>query len=198
MDPMPEQPEPGTCDLPADGWYCSLDAGHDGACPTWPEAPKRLPDPIRSVRIIVIVATSIIGAIGLTTAILAGVAYFRDQADDRRDTITACRSELRVKYVDVPEAEVSGYESVLKQINAAGLEGVVAEDGRAVVTDDPDPSPYDGLTQEQLRPLSGQARLDLHHAEQRKGRDLQTFDRLTSLAKNDTSKFLSECERLTT
>lgn len=198
MDPMPEQPEPGTCDLPSDGWYCSLDAGHDGPCPTWPEPePAKDHDPDRAVRNIVIVAVSILGAIGMTSAILGVVGYIGDRADDRTNAISACRSELRVKYVDVPGAKVGRYESILKQINAAGLEGVVSEDGRSVTTPDPDPSPYDGLTQTQLRPLSGAARLELHHAEQGADRDLDTFDRLTSLAKNDTDKFLTECERLT-
>lgn len=29
-------PEMGTCTLPPDGWYCTLDAGHEGSCPTVP------------------------------------------------------------------------------------------------------------------------------------------------------------------
>jgi hypothetical protein len=28
------KPKPGTCKLPPQGWYCTLDAGHDGPCPT--------------------------------------------------------------------------------------------------------------------------------------------------------------------
>lgn len=27
-------PGPGSCTLPPEGWYCNLDAGHDGPCPT--------------------------------------------------------------------------------------------------------------------------------------------------------------------
>lgn len=27
---------PGTCNLPPEGWYCTLAHGHDGPCPTWP------------------------------------------------------------------------------------------------------------------------------------------------------------------
>lgn len=36
MDCAPGQP--GTCALAPAGWYCSLVAGHDGPCPTWPVA----------------------------------------------------------------------------------------------------------------------------------------------------------------
>lgn len=28
---------PGTCKLPPEGWFCTLEAGHEGlTCPTWP------------------------------------------------------------------------------------------------------------------------------------------------------------------
>lgn len=29
-------PPPGSCALPPKGWFCSLDVGHAGSCPTWP------------------------------------------------------------------------------------------------------------------------------------------------------------------
>lgn len=30
------------CTLPPEGWYCTLDAGHDGPCPTWPKRSKEV------------------------------------------------------------------------------------------------------------------------------------------------------------
>lgn len=33
FDPPPH----GTCDLPPWGWFCNLEAGHEGPCPTWPD-----------------------------------------------------------------------------------------------------------------------------------------------------------------
>lgn len=29
-------PAPGTCMLPTTGYFCTLEAGHDGPCPAWP------------------------------------------------------------------------------------------------------------------------------------------------------------------
>jgi hypothetical protein len=30
---------PGTCKRPPAGWFCTLEDGHDGPCPTWPRRP---------------------------------------------------------------------------------------------------------------------------------------------------------------
>lgn len=160
--------------------------------------PSDASDPVQWVRRIVMVAIGIILLLGITTTVLGVVNFNADEARKRSDRIGACRAELRVQLVDFPNADVARLSSALVQIQAAGLESTTGSTGlSAVAPSESESSPYDGMTLEELRPLSAQARSDLHAAEQAKAEHLAIYRRVNELAKNDPTEFLSECERLT-
>lgn len=193
MDPMTDDDQ-GTprCDLPPEGWHCGLEKGHDGPCPAYEDD---VPEPRRprSGNAVLIVLVSLTLVIGLGLTALQLISQRKDASDRRSDLITACRGDFSVKYVTGPTAKVQNLESRLVQIQAAGLEGTTADDGRSGVSTE-GTSPYDGMTLEQLRPLSVASRAELAVEQVNKETSLDIFRDLSKLAKNDPDQFLIECK----
>lgn len=206
MDEMTETPE--LCDKAPEGWQCTLEPNHLGPCPAEPITgatpltdaelagdiqPKRT----RSGNALLLVLVVLTLAVGLGLTALQLNARAKDAAQDKSDRIVACRGDFNVKLVATPNAQVGALRSNLTQIQAAGLEATTDDEGTSGI-DSRAASPYDGMTLEELRPLSTKARADLSLAQAEADLQLEQYRKLSKLAKNDQEAFLTACkEQLT-